>query len=264
MDKLLRISNIAALIVTIVINYLSNTGIFNESTMSTVSDRYQNLFTPAGYSFSIWGLIYLLLIGFIIYQARNSSTLTSHNAAERIGWWFVISCAANSLWVLAWLYDYTGTSVLLMVILLFSLIRIILRTGMEIHDVPFKTLAFVWWPFCIYSGWIAVALIANVAAYLTKIDWNGFGLTEITWTITMIGVAGLINLFMTWNRNMREFALTGIWGLVAVTVSNWDKNQEVSIVALSVSGLLLFSTFLHAYQNRRSIAHSLKLRYSAK
>jgi len=167
------------------------------------------------------------------------------------------------LWVLAWLYDYTGISGLLMLVLLLSLIKIIVRTEMEMHDVPFKTLALVWWPFCIYSGWIAVALIANIAAYLTKIDWNRFGLTEVTWTVIMLCVAGLINLFITWNRNMREFALVGVWGLVAVAASNWDT-QVVSIAALSVSAIIFLSMVMHAYQNRKSIAHSLKLKHSGK
>lgn len=91
---------------------------------------------------------------------------------------------------------------------------------MELSNPPFKKIIFLWWPFCIYSGWIAVALIANIAAYLTKIQWDGFGLSQITWTIIMILVAGAINLFMTWKRNMREFTLVGVWGLVAVAVTN--------------------------------------------
>jgi len=67
MKKIYQITNGVALVITVIINYLSNTGIFNGETMATVSAKYQNLFTPAGYAFSIWGLIYLGLFGFVIY-----------------------------------------------------------------------------------------------------------------------------------------------------------------------------------------------------
>jgi len=224
--KTLAIANGIALIVTIIMNYLSNTGIFNGNTMASVSEQYQNNFTPAGYAFSIWGLIYLGLIAFIFYQGKflfqkgKSESFDNEKTVFQIGWWFVVSCIANCLWIVTWLYDYTGLSVLIMMLLLFSLFQIVVRTHMELSNPPFKKIIFLWWPFCIYSGWITVALIANIAAYLTKIQWDGFGLSQITWTIIMILVAGAINLFMTWKRNMREFTLVGVWGLVAVAVTN--------------------------------------------
>ncbi len=91
---------------------------------------------------------------------------------------------------------------------------------MELDDEPLSTIAFVWWPFSFYSGWITVALIANTAAWFTAIGWDGFGISEITWTIVVILVAMLINLIITWTRNMREFALVGAWGLLAVGIAN--------------------------------------------
>ena len=261
MKKLLRIANIIAFVITIIVNYLSNTGIFNGNTMSTVSAKYQNLFTPAGYAFSIWGLIYLFLLGFIIYQARSRSNESdSSDTVSQIGWWFVISCGANSLWVVAWLYGYIGISVLLMLTLLFSLLQIILRTDMEMYEAPFKRIAFVWWPFCFYAGWITVATIANIAAYLTKLDWNGFGIGETSWAIMMICIAGLIALFVTWSRNLREFAIVVIWGLVAVAVANWNTEQSVSVAALAVSSIIFLSTTFHAYKNRMSISRLFNLR----
>lgn len=254
MKKILQISNGLALIVTISINYLSNTGIFNGATMSSISSRYENLFTPAGYAFSIWGLIYLSLLAFVIYQGRSLfNKRDDEEVSLQIGWWFVLSCMANILWVLAWLYDLTGLSVLIMLLLLFSLVKIILNTNMERDDVNLKTAAFVWWPFSLYSGWIAVALIANIAAWLTKINWNAFGIPEVTWTIIMIFIAGAINLFMTWNRNMREFALVGVWALAAIAVSNWDQMSSVAEVAVAVSALLFISSTVHAFRNRKSL-----------
>jgi hypothetical protein len=253
MKKTLQIANAIALIVTIGINYLSNTGFFNRNTMKSISDKYYNYFTPAGYAFSIWGLIYIGLIAFTIYSAKGLFKKTGNDwPVLEIGWWFVISCAANSFWVIAWLYDFTGLSVVLMIVLLFSLIKITLNTRMELDDLPLKKIAFVWWPFCLYSGWISVALIADVAAYLTKIKWDGFGLSEINWTIIMIIVAGIINLIITWKRNMREFALVGVWGLVAIAVSNWNSGKSIVYIALAVAVILFISLSVHAYKNRKS------------
>jgi hypothetical protein len=59
MKKTLALANGIALIITIFVNYLSNTGALNGNTMKVVSDKYFNYFTPAGFAFSIWGLIYV-------------------------------------------------------------------------------------------------------------------------------------------------------------------------------------------------------------
>lgn len=251
MQKRLSVANIFALIVTIVLNYLSNTGIFNGNTMSTVSAAYQNLFTPAGYAFSIWGLIYLGLAAFVIYHAVVSfKSSQENNVVLKVGWWFVISCIANCAWIFAWLYDYTGLSIIIMIMLLFSLVMIILKTRMELDDLPMKQIAFVWWPFSLYAGWITVALIANIAAWLTKINWDGFGISSITWTIIMIIIAGIINLLMTWQRNMREYALVGVWGLLAIAVANWTTEPFIVQSSIIISVILFVSSTVHAIRNR--------------
>jgi hypothetical protein len=253
MKKVLQVSNGVALIITLIINYLSNTGIFNGNTMATVSARYQNYFTPAGYAFSIWGLIYLGLLAFVIYQGRSLFKKVEDNwPVQEIGWWFIVSCAANSLWVFAWLYDYTGLSVIIMIVLLLSLIKIIFNTRMELDDLPLKKIAFVWWPFCLYSGWITVAIVADIAAWLTKIHWNGFGLSGVAWAIIMIIVAGIINLIVTWNRNMREYALVGAWALVAIAVANWESATSIVVAAIVVASVLFVSSGIHAYKNRET------------
>lgn len=252
MEKTLKLSNAVAFVLVLVVNYLANTGFFNNETMGSVSAQYENLFTPAGYAFSIWGLIYLGLAGFIYYQFSDSlRKKDSGNVIYEIGWWFVLTCIANVLWIITWLYDYTGISVLIMIILLFSLVKIILNTRMELDDPSLAKVALVWWPFSLYAGWISLALIANIAAYLTKIGWDGWGLSEVTWTIIMIIVAGLINLVITWTRNMREFALVGVWGLVAVAVANWQEYSAIVYPALITAGILFISSGIHAYKNRK-------------
>lgn len=234
MKKTLPIANGIAFIIMVVINYLSNTGIFNGNTMEIISDKYTNYFTPAGYAFSIWGIIYLGLLGFVIYTGRSLfSKKESDPNLFKIGWWFVISCISNSLWVITWLNDFTGLSVLIMIVLLISLIKIILNTRMELDYHPIKKYLFIFWPFALYAGWISVALIANVSAWLTKINWSGWGISHITWTIIMIIIAGVINIYMIQKRNLREFGIVGIWGLIAIAVSNGNNAGNSTIVYAS-------------------------------
>ena len=252
MKKTLQISNIIALIITIIINYLSNTGVFNRSTMASVSAEYQNYFTPAGYTFSIWGLIYIGLIVFVVYQSKGLFKKAEvPSVVLEVGWLFVISCAANCLWILAWLYGYTGTSVLIMILLLFSLMRIVISTRMELDQIPLKKIVFVWWPFSLYVGWITVALFANITAYLAKMQWDGFGISGISWTILIICIAGSVNVFLTWGRNMREAAIAAAWGLTGVAVTNINRFPSIVYTAITVAILLLISSVVHAYRNRQ-------------
>lgn len=253
MKKILQILNVLAFLVVVAVNYFANTGAIAGETMASVSNKYENLFTPAGYAFSIWGLIYLSLFAFVIFQARDLfSRKHRADAVSQIKWWFIISCMANIFWIFAWLNEYLLLSMVIMIALLFSLVKIILNTRMELDDEPLAVIAFVWWPFSFYSGWISVALIANVAAYLTSINWNGFGISEVTWTIIMILIAGAINFAITWTRNMREFALVGVWALVAIGVANWGKESAVVTAALLVAAILFVSSSIHGYKNRQT------------
>lgn len=256
MKKTLQTLNGIAAVTMIIMGYLSNTGIFNDKTMASVSAEYQNLFTPAGYAFSIWGLIYLSLLGFVIYYGRSlfKANIKEDNTVTEVGWWFFISCLANSLWVVVWLYEYTLISVCLMIVLLFSLLKIVVKTKMELHHAPLKKFLFLFWPFCIYSGWVSVALIANIAAYLTKTGWDRFGFSETFWTVVMMVIAAFIHLFMIWKRNMREFALVLIWSLIAIAVANRNENSTVVWMASIVAVIVFINIAIHGFLNRKSKA----------
>ncbi|SDB49354.1 hypothetical protein SAMN03097699_1686 [Flavobacteriaceae bacterium MAR_2010_188] len=251
MKKTLQILNAFALIVVIFINYLSVSGLFNDTTIGEVSDSLNSLFTPAGYAFSIWGMIYLLLFGFVIFQGRSLfKPVKDDDFVLRVGWWFIISCTANSLWVVCWIYEYTGLSCICIFVLLFSLIKIVQNNRMELWDAPITVIAFLWWPFVVYSGWVTVASIANVASYLVKIGWDAFGISPITWTIIMIIIATAINLIVTWKRNMREFALVGAWALIAIAIENKDIHSIIFYVAIGAALVLIISSTYHSYLNR--------------
>ena len=190
MKKTVQLTNIVGFIITLYINYATSTGVINNTTQADVSDAYATLFTPAGYAFSIWGFIYVLLFGFIVYQSRSLFVKVRNDEfILKTGWWFVLSCAANSLWCYLFVSDYMLASVFVIFLLLFCLLKIILNNRMELDDKPISVIVFVWWPFVIYSGWLTVACIANVATHLVKVEWNGWGISEVTWTLVMMGVA---------------------------------------------------------------------------
>jgi hypothetical protein len=253
MKKLLQVLNGIALVSTIVMNYLSNTGLMNNTTIGKISGGLRTLFTPAGYAFSIWGLIYLLLLGFAIYQGRSLFVkVRDDDFVLKIGWWFVISCIANSFWVVSWVYGYTGLSCLFIFLLLFSLLKIVWNNRMELWDAPISVIAFLWWPFVIYSGWVTVASIANVSAYLVKIDWEGFGVSPVFWTFIMIVIATGINLVITWKRNMREFALVGAWALIAIGVANQEIQNTIAYTAFIAAAILIVSSVVHTFKNRNT------------
>ena len=253
MKKTLQLANIIAFVVMVFVNYLSNTGAINNTTIGNVSDSLNTLFTPAGYAFSIWGIIYLFLLGFIIYQSRSLfKKVRDDEFILKIGWYFVLSCVANVLWITFWLYGYVNFSVLCIFVLLYSLLKIILNNKMELWDAPISIIVFLWWPFVIYSGWITVASIVNVSAYLMDMGWDGFGISETTWAIIMIIIAGIINLLVIWKRNMREFGLVGIWALAAIAVANWEINQTVAYAAIFTAAILFGNVSIHGFKNRET------------
>ena len=236
---------------TIVMNYLSNTGMINGQTIGRVSGDYDNLFTPASYAFSIWGVIYLLLLGFVLYQGKSLLGKLKHDDfILRIGPWFMISCLANSLWVICWLYGWLGLSLVCMFTLLVSLLVIIVRNDMEIWDAPLSVIFYLWWPFVIYAGWITVASIANVAAYLTQQQTITDVDTQVWITVVMIVIAVCINLYMTWTRNLREYALVGAWALAAIFAANQTEQSTVAYVSIAGAVILFLSSSYHGFINR--------------
>ncbi|NTD99291.1 tryptophan-rich sensory protein [Agrobacterium tumefaciens] len=243
--KNLLFANGFAFVLMVAMSYLSNAGLLNGNSMKTISDRYVNYFTPAGFAFSIWGFIYLGLLGFILYTGLLGKKHPGRSAVLlKIGWWFVLSSVVNSCWVVAWLYDYIGLSVVIMGVLLFCLVKIIINTRMELDSHPLKDYLFVYWPFALYSGWVTVAFIANISAYLTKIGWEGWGISKVSWAIVMICVAGVVNIIMVYTRNLREFGVVGIWALFAISVSNQDNPEGRYMVYACYAVMIVLALFI--------------------
>jgi len=165
---------------------------------------------------------------------------------EKIGWWFVVSCLANCAWIVTWLYGFTGLSVIVLLIAFISLLMIIRETLK--YDSGNAQKWFINFPFQIYAGWVSVALIAAVAAWLTKIEWSGFGISDISWTVILIIIASLIHLFMTWKKNAPVFAFVAVWALVAIAMANKEVGQQVYLSALVAAAIIFVSCCIKIFK----------------
>lgn len=253
MKKTLALLNLLSVLLVITVNYVSQALRLNNTTIGTISAEYENLFTPASYAFAIWGLIFLGLLFYGLFQVRRAFfSNKKSDFIEQTGYWFLLANILNSAWVFAWVFDYTGLSVLIMLGILLSLVKIILNTNMERWDAPIEIIVFVWWPICIYSGWIAVATIANISAFLTKLGWQGNFLSESEWTIVMIVIASVLNLIMIHKRNMREFAAVGVWAIFAIFIRHKDSFEYIAYTALAGSAIISLAILWHGYLNRSS------------
>lgn len=204
----LRVLNIVGFTLVIVMNTLANALPLNGYTTGELSALYPNRFVPAGFTFSIWGIIYLSLLGFIVFQFWERGKAV----AQAIGPWFFLSCLANASWILAWHYRLPLLSLGVMLLLLFTLIRLYLRT--QTFSWPQHWLGRL--PFQLYLAWITVATVANTTAVLVDAGWEGGPLTEITWAAIMSAVAVLAGLFFLFRFRDIPYALVILWAFFGI------------------------------------------------
>jgi len=242
-DKLttLRVSNILSTVVMFVLNMLSARGLINNTTPGELSDKIPNLFVPSGLTFSIWGLIYILLFLFAGYQARGLVKTVVDDVAylKRIGWLFVLSNMANSCWIFAWHYELVPLSLAFMILLLSSLLAIYLRLGIGLHGETShrKERVFFHIPFSVYLGWITVATVANVTSVLVWAGVEPYTHSAVLWTIFVIFVATLITSLMLIRRRDVAFGLVIIWALAGIVVKRLDPSYFVELTVASSAGL---------------------------
>ncbi|MGA9287698.1 MAG: TspO/MBR family protein [Anaerobacillus sp.] len=236
--------NLIAFIVVVTVNGLANALPLNGQTTGEISNRLNVLFTPAGYVFSIWGLIYILLGIWVIRQFPASRRdLPLYQTTSFL---FVLSCILNSLWIFMWHFEFFAVSVIVMLLLLLTLIRLYVK--LKAADASFFDLL----PFSVYLGWISVATIANISYYLTYIDWDGFGISDSIWTFLLLIVATLLALFFMKKENDWVYPLVFVWAFIGIGVRN--QNVDVPLVVYSsylLAALLLLITILYAFKQRK-------------
>jgi benzodiazapine receptor len=228
--KLLQWANLVAFIATIVVNTLASTiGLFGAQT-GVLSDGIPNLFVPAGLTFSVWGVIYLLLLAFSVAQARGlfSTDRQAPEALARVGWLFVVASAANIGWLLLWHGRLVGLSMIPMLVLLVTLAAVHVRLGTGRTRPTGTERWFFRVPFSVYLGWITVATVANATAALVTAGWNGFGLAPEVWAVAMVAVAALVTLVMLLVRRDAAYALVVAWALIGIALKRSADTSPAS------------------------------------
>jgi len=230
---------VLALIAVIVVNGLANALPLNGQGTGEISDRFQVYFVPAGYVFSIWGLIYIGLILFAIYQALPSQRENLRLAG--IGYLFVLSCIANIAWLFLWHYERFVWTVVAMFSLLGLLIAIYLRLEIGRAVVPASEKWFVQIPFSIYLGWVSVATIANVTSTLDYVNWGGWGIPAQWWAVIMLAVGVILAFVMGLRHGDAAYMLVFVWAFagIAVKQSGAPLVATAAWVAAGLTVLLL-------------------------
>ena len=225
----------------LVMNYLANALPLNNKTTGELSDSFPNLFVPAGLTFSIWGIIYLLLVAYCVVQFTGSNKAVISD----ISWLFSLSCVLNALWIIFWHYGKLPLSLIVMVGLLVTLIWI----NTSIRELPFGIIKAT---FGIYLGWICIATIANVTALLVNYNWAGFNIPPETWTIIMI-ITGTILIILTVYRLKNPFiGLAVVWAFIGIAIKRQDDYRSIFISAI-IAFLLVSLVTLWGFL-RKSIA----------
>lgn len=249
---LLVAANIVTLIFALVMNGLANALPLNGRTTGQISDSFsENLFVPSGYVFAIWGVIYLLLIAFAVYQATGSGRRSE--AVWATGWWFALSNIANGLWIVFWHYGFVPVTMVVMLVLLASLLAIATRLGPASSARSSLDRWLVYLPFSVYLGWISVATIANAAVTFLTFGWQGAPLNAVVWTILLVLVATALGMLMLFRRLDAAYCLVLIWALIGIAL----KQRDISpIPETAFFGVILLTVSLIAVFSRRMMMHS--------
>jgi hypothetical protein len=211
-----QISVIAAILVTLTINVLADVLPINGLNTGAISDTFHVYFVPAGYVFSIWGIIYIGLIAYAVFQALPSQK--ENPRLQSTGWWVVLGSLANCTWIFLWHYEQFVGTLGAMLILLATLITVYLRLGINRFKVSTGETWAVRVPFSIYLGWITVATIANVTDVLDYIGWNQFGISAAVWMVVILAVVLVITGLMNFLRRDVAFAFVLLWALAGIAV----------------------------------------------
>lgn len=235
----ISIINLVLFAAVVLVNTLAVTLPINGKSTGELSDKYPNLFVPAGFTFSIWGLIYVLLLIFVGYQLYISfgkKTIQKLNIKSQL--LFGITCLLNIGWILAWHYELVGLSVIIMLTFLSSLILMFLENE-KIRNKSFTEKITIETPINVYLGWISVATIANITAWLVTLGWTGGPLTESQSTLLMLIVGGLLAATMLFRKSNYAFALVIIWAYYGIySKRHISENPEIATMALLIIVLI--------------------------
>lgn len=228
-------------LIVIVINYLASANLIGKMSVGGISDKYLTAITPASYAFSIWGVIYVLLALFLCYLWYGLITNRNRDLINACGLYFTLSNIANILWIIAWVNDQIAISLIIIVLLFISLYKLVLKVTMSGYRLSFRFILFVRLPTGIYLGWITLATILNISVFLRSVNYANTN----TWSSWVSGAVLLIigiifYYYLICQKKMYETSIAGIWGFIAIILSE-NGNVLITIIAILGSVILLLN-----------------------
>jgi benzodiazapine receptor len=240
-------------VATLVVNGLANALPLNGQMTGEISDRFRVYFVPAGYVFAIWGLIYLGLVAYAVYQALPAQR--ENPRLVKIGYWFVLSCVANIAWIFLWHYNQFPPNLLAMLSLLGLLLAIYLALGIGKRQVSPGERWLVHLPFSVYLGWITVATIANVTDVLDYVKWSGWGLEPQVWAVIMLLVGLAVGFLMALRHGDVAYNLVLVWAFAGIGVSQAATPLVANAAwVVTVLTVVLLAVGLVLYRRKPALA----------
>ncbi|NMA30048.1 MAG: tryptophan-rich sensory protein [Candidatus Pacebacteria bacterium] len=238
----IKILTLITFIIMIVVNALANILPINGITTGEASDAYPNLFAPAGITFSIWGVIYLMLFIYVIYQFFVKSKKVEA-VVNKINIYFIISSIANAVWIFLWHYQMLGLSVILMLVILFSLIKISSISNEK--DFSLRDKIFFKVPFGVYFGWITIATIANLTTFLVSLGWANFIFPDQIWMIIILLIGMIIASVTAIKEKNLAYGLVPVWAYFGIYLKHsspmFFNKMYPDVILTSIICILIFA-----------------------
>lgn len=250
------ILNLLFFFLTLAINYLGSSGFFNNMGQKEISDKYMTLITPAGFAFSIWGVIYSLVFLTLIYFFIKRKDRRVGNLVQKISPLFIISSLMNIGWIISFSYELLAISTILIFAMLFSLLLIVEKIYKNRGQGPYLLPGIA---FSLYGAWVFIATILNISLYLVQINWTGFGISDSIWTIGILFAAMAMTLFYLSIYKNAVFPLSLAWAFFGIYSSytrgeiNPPMAATIEIVLLIGIGFFILASLVTFIKNKNSI-----------
>jgi tryptophan-rich sensory protein len=252
---LIKVIALVSYVAMIIVNSLANVLTFNNYTTGEISDLYPNLFAPAGITFSIWAVIYVLLFVYCVYPLKKND---NEKLYRKINIYFILSSIANILWIFSWHNNFILISALLIVTILFLLIKIAGLLNKE--KLSKKDSFLIALPFTMYFGWITIATVANITTLLVSLGWNGFGLPNYVWMIILLLIATLIGVLRLFKDKRYSYGLVFVWAYIGILIKHISSSgfnskyiQVIILISVCILAILATEVFLYLKNNKTEV-----------
>ncbi|MGF3076151.1 TspO/MBR family protein [Facklamia sp. P12955] len=250
------IADFISFFLTIFVNYLGGSGLINDMSQQEVSAKYTTLITPAGFAFSIWGVIYTLVLITLTYLAFKRDDKKIMHTISLISPLFIVSCLFNMGWIFSFSYELIGLSVVMIFILLLALMKLIEKINYNSKNISYNLPAYA---FTLYAAWVLIATFLNISIFLVKIGWDGFGISDSVWSLVVIIIAIVFVVGYVFMYKNAFFPISIAWAFYGI-YSNYEEGVHspelvTSIKAVLLAGLaiLVVSAIYRFVRNKNSI-----------